>query len=181
MGLERTSQWVVAASLWIVSACAKEPQAPPNQPVGAIPEVQQANASWHEASVFVSIPDSADLRLQVERAFLKAGAKVTKTPEEATIVVTFGDAGDSYSNSGIKGGVSFNSTRRSILATATAGGRLVAEAKAASEFTVTNKEDEEFAAFTRRTAEQSSASFQLIANSIVNQLLAKEIPTPAPK
>jgi len=86
--------------------------------------------------------------------------------------VTVGDAGGSFGTGGIQSGLSFSDTMRKVVATVTADGRQVDEATVESRFTVTQTKGEQLDSITKRLSEQSTASWKLIANSIVNSVSA---------
>src|SRR5205809_1054585 len=97
------------ALMAFVVGCAGVTPPPADKPVGAIPEVVELGDAAREAAIYVAGPgEFGELKGHLERAFLKAGCKVVKTPGEATLVVTVGDAGGSFGTGGIQGGLSFS-------------------------------------------------------------------------
>jgi len=162
-----------AALLALSASCAGAAPAVEKR-VGPIPELVEAGDAARAASIYVTGPgEFGELKGHLERAFLKAGYKVVKTPIEATLVVTVGDAGGSFGTAGIEDGLSVSDTTRKIVATVTADGRQVDEATVESSFSVRQKQGEQVDSLTKRLSEQSTASWKLIANTIANSVTVK--------
>lgn len=161
------------AGLAVLCACA--PSLPPEtQLVGPVPEVQSIGEGMQDVAIHVSAPgDLAELRGHLERAFLKAGFRVMKTPPEASHIVSVADAGGSYSKAGMRDGYSFSETSRNVVATITVDGRQFHEVKVESSFKVAHEMKKRDETTTKQLSEQSTASWQLIANTIVNGLIEK--------